>query len=97
MVSDDHFLYIPLPLVEYYLHSNSTKTARIRLAVLRIYVALAEFQPYHDLEAGEIQVARQGIEPRASYSASQELNYSAIAAPSTERCGRTRGTTVAFL
>ena len=53
---------------------------------LRIYVDLALFQPYLDLETGDnqslkIQVARPGIEPRASYSASQELNHSANAAP----------------
>ena len=46
--------------------------------LLRIYVALAVFQPYRDLEAGDnqslkIQVARRGIEPRTSCSASQEL------------------------
>ena len=56
------------------------------LVVLRINVNLAIFQPYLDLEAGEnqslkIQVARPGIEPRSSYSASQELNHSATAAP----------------
>ena len=51
------------------------------LVVLRIYVALVVFQPYHDLEAGEIQVARRGIEPRTSCSASQELNHSATTAP----------------
>ena len=50
------------------------------LVVLRIYVALAVFQPYHDLEISEIQVARRGIEPRTSCSASQELNHSATAA-----------------
>ena len=54
--------------------------------VLRINVDLAIFQPYLDLEAGDnrslkIQVARQGIEPRSSCSASQELNHSATAAP----------------
>ena len=54
---------------------------------LRIYVDLAVFQPYLDLEAGDnqslkIQVARRGIEPRSSCSASQELNHSATAAPS---------------
>ena len=53
---------------------------------LRIYVDLAVFQPYLDLEAGDnqslkIQVARPGIEPRSSCSASQELNHSATAAP----------------
>ena len=54
---------------------------------LRIYVDLAIFQPYLDLEAGDnqslkIRVARPGIEPRSSCSASQELNHSATAAPS---------------
>ena len=53
---------------------------------LRIYVDLAIFQLYLDLEAGDnqslkIQVARPGIEPRSSCSASQELNHSATAAP----------------
>ena len=56
------------------------------LVVLRINVDLAIFQPYLDLEAGDnqslkIQVARSGIEPRSSCSASQELNHSATAAP----------------
>ena len=56
------------------------------VGLLRIYVALAVFQPYRDLEAGDnqslkIQVARRGIEPRTSCSASQELNHSATAAP----------------
>ena len=56
------------------------------LVVLRINVDLAIFQPYLDLEAGDnqslkIQVARLGIEPRSSCSASQELNHSATAAP----------------
>ena len=55
------------------------------LVVLRINVDLAIFQPYLDLEAGDnqslkIQVARRGIEPRSSCSASQELNHSATAA-----------------
>ena len=38
----------------------------VGLVVLRIYVALAVFQPYRDLEAGDnqSQVARPGIEPR---------------------------------
>ena len=58
------------------------------LVVLRIYVASAVFQPYRDLEAGNnqslnIQVAKPGIEPRSSCSASQELNHSATAAPET--------------
>ena len=53
-----------------------------------INVDLAIFQPYLDLEAGDnqslkIQVARRGIEPRSSCSASQELNHSATAAPYT--------------
>ena len=56
------------------------------LVVLRINVDLAIFQPYLDLEAGDnqslkIQVARPGIEPRSSCSASQELNQSATATP----------------
>ena len=56
------------------------------LVVLRINVDLAIFQPYLDLEAGDnqslkIQVARPGIEPRSSCSASQELNHSATAVP----------------
>ena len=56
------------------------------LVVLRINVDLAIFQPYLDLEAGDnqslkIQVAKPGIEPRSSCSASQELNHSATAAP----------------
>ena len=56
------------------------------LVVLRINVDLAIFQPHLDLEAGanqslKIQVARPGIEPRSSCSASQELNHSATAAP----------------
>ena len=51
-----------------------------------INVDLAIFQSYLDLEAGDnqslkIQVARRGIEPRSSCSASQELNHSATAAP----------------
>ena len=58
----------------------------IVLVVLRINVDLAIFKPYLDLEAGDnqslkIQVARPGIEPRSSCSASQELNHSATAAP----------------
>ena len=56
------------------------------LVVLRINVDLAIVQPYLDLEAGDnqslkIQVARPGIEPRSSCSASQELSYSATTAP----------------
>ena len=56
------------------------------LVGLRINVDLTIFQPYLDLEEGDnqslkIQVARPGIEPRSSCSASQELNHSATAAP----------------
>ena len=56
------------------------------LVVMMINVDLAIFQPYLDLKAGDnqslkIQVARPGIEPRSSCSASQELNHSATAAP----------------
>ena len=56
------------------------------LVILRIKVDLAIFQPYLDLEAGDnqslkIQVARPGIEPWSSCSASQELNHSTTAAP----------------
>ena len=56
------------------------------LVVLKINVDLAICQPYLDLEAGDnqslkIQVARPGIKPRSSCSASQELNHSATAAP----------------
>ena len=56
------------------------------LVVFRINVDLAIFQQYLDLEAGDnqslkIQVARPGIEPRSSCSASQELNHSATTAP----------------
>ena len=55
------------------------------LVVLRINVDLAIFQPYLDFEAGDnqslkMQVARPGIEPRSTCSASQELNHSATAA-----------------
>ena len=55
------------------------------LVVLRICVALAVFKQYCDLEVGDnqtlkIQVARPGIEPRTSCSASQELNHLATAA-----------------
>ena len=58
----------------------------VGLVVVRINVDLAIFQPYLDLEAGDkqslkIQVARPGIEPRSSCSASQELNHSATDAP----------------
>ena len=54
------------------------------LVVLRINVDLAIFQPYLDLEAGDnqslkIQVARPGIEPRSSCSASQlKLTWKAL-------------------
>ena len=61
--------------------------------VVLINVDLAIFQPYLDLEAGDnqslkIQVARRGIEPRSSCSASQELNHSATAAPRSGYYGR---------
>ena len=57
------------------------------LCFLSIYVDLAIFQQYLDLEAGDnqslkIQVARLGIEPQLSCPASQELNHLATAAPS---------------
>ena len=60
------------------------------LVVLRIYVALAVFQPYRDLEAGnkqslKIQVTRPGIEPRISCSVCQKLNHSTTAAPTKSR------------
>ena len=63
------------------------------LVVLIINVDLAIFQPYLDLEAGDnqslkIQVARPGIEPRSSCSASQELNHSATAAPIRQMTSR---------
>ena len=51
------------------------------LVVLRIYVALAIFQPYRDLEAGEIVAARLGIEPRTNCSESQEFNHYTTGAP----------------
>ena len=59
------------------------------LVGLRINVDLAIFQPYLHLEAGDnqslkIQVARPGIKPQSSCSASQELNHSATAAPVME-------------
>ena len=68
---------------------NHTYTT-IWLVILRINVDLAIFQQYLDFEAGDnqslkFQVARPGIEPRSSCSASQELNHSATAAPHTKR------------
>ena len=71
-----------------HVRSNSSCSLLVGwLVVLMINVDLAIFQPYLDLEAGDnqslkIQVARPGIEPRSSCSASQELNHSATAAPS---------------
>ena len=67
-------------------YQKRNKYGLVWFGLLRIYVALAVFQPYRDLEAGDnqslkIQVARRGIEPRTSCSASQELNHSATAAP----------------
>ena len=52
---------------------------------VNLVIDLAIFQPYLDLEAGDnqsltIQVARPGIEPQSSCSASKELNHSATAA-----------------
>ena len=57
---------------------------------------VAIFQPYLDLGAGDnqslkIQVARPGIEPRSSCSASQELNHSASAAPFMYRKASSQG------
>ena len=54
------------------------------LVVLSINVDLAIFQPYLDLEAGDnqsLKIQVPGIKPWSSYSASQELNHSATAAP----------------
>ena len=71
----------------YYLNTGNSRTWLVGwLVILRIYVALAVFQPYRDLEGGDnqslkIQVAGPGIEPRTSCSASQELNHSATATP----------------
>ena len=58
---------------------------RLVVGCLRINVDLAIFQPYLDLKAGDnqslkIKVARLGIEPWSSCSASQELIHSANAA-----------------
>ena len=66
--------------------STVSKNSLVWFGFLRIYVDLAVFQPYLYLEVGDnqsliIQVARPGIEPRSSCSASQELNHSATAAP----------------
>ena len=66
----------------------STANELVGLLVLRINVDLAIFQSYLDLEAGDnqslkIQVARPGIKPRSSCSASKELNHSATTAPAT--------------
>ena len=76
------FIYVHLNQLGL-LESNSNEIGW--LVVLRINVDLAIFQPYFDLEAGDnhslkIQVARPGIEPGSSCSASQELNHSATAA-----------------
>ena len=64
--------------------------SRKKVGCFLINVDLAIFQPYLDLEAGDnqslkIQVARRGIEPRSSCSASQELNHSATAAPKSRK------------
>ena len=60
-------------------------TQVVVVVVFFINVDLAIFQPYLDLEVGDnqslkIQVARRGIEPRSSCSASQKFNHSATAA-----------------
>ena len=73
----------------YILHVHVIATLDGWLVVFRINVDLAIFQPYLDMEAGDnqslkIQVARPGIEPRSSCSASQELNHSATAAPNSD-------------
>ena len=70
-------------------HEESFSGRQKLVDCLRINVDLAICQPYLDLEAGDnqslkFQVARPGIEPRSSCSASQELNHSATTAP----CGR---------
>ena len=69
-----------------HIRSKRVYTSMSHKVCFRINVDLAIFQPYLDLEAGDnqslkIQVARPGIEPRSSCSASQELNHSATAAP----------------
>ena len=56
------------------------------LVVLMIYVALAVFRPYRDLEAGDNQYLKfkwRGGEsnPRTSCFATQELNHSATVVP----------------
>ena len=56
------------------------------LVVLRNYVTLAIFEPYHDLEAGDNLAARLGIKPWTSFSVSQELNHYTTAAPKKNRC-----------
>ena len=66
-------------------HCEKTKFATVGWLFL-INVDLAIFQPYLDLEAEDnqslkIRVARPGIKPQSSCSASQELNHSATAAP----------------
>ena len=77
--------------LEHTSNARSEQTVPLDLVgCLRINVDVAIFQPYLDLEAGDnqslkIQVARPGIEPRSSCSASQELNHSATAAPRTLR------------
>ena len=90
---------IKLKMISRNLHLSDIAARIGWLVVLRINVGLAIFQPYLDLEARDdqslkIQVARQGIEPRSSCSASQELNHSATAAP---HCGKNTWTTVSLL
>ena len=53
------------------LHTLKVWFGLVWFGLLRIYVALAVFQPYRDLEAGDnqslkIQVARRGMERRDS-------------------------------
>ena len=49
--------------------------------VLRIYVVLAIFQPYRDLEAGDNRSSETGSRTRTSCSRSQELNQYIFTAP----------------
>ena len=82
-----HSLKVPTQSSTLYtFHTMVHVYALLLLLLFLINVDLAIFQPYLDLEAGDnqslkIQVARRGIEPRSSCSASQELNHSATAAP----------------
>ena len=56
------------------------------LDVLRIYVALAIFQPYRDLEAGDKPISKivaARIEPRTSFSVGEKRKHYSIAVPNT--------------